>query len=235
MFLFFDIRIIDLQNLAVFCQTLIWISHSYTQVPPSWTSLPSPSMSDPSRLVQSPCLTSLRHKTNPLCLSILWEQFSWVPWPYFFLPGHPFPIKYLALSAHVSCQTIHFRVLDKSPVSGPGRGPPSCNKWWRWQGFFFTVIDILTSWGTEGPPCPPMDQTQWPQLWPFCHWSRSDPRVPWLGKEKETLLTSLPFPLTFLSLTLPILPLVSSPLVLDSGIWSKGLSLGWGLETELLF
>ena len=24
--------------------------------------------------------------------------------------------------------TIHFRVLDKSPVSGPGRGPPSCNK-----------------------------------------------------------------------------------------------------------
>ena len=27
----------------------------------------------------------------------------------------------------MSPQTIHFRVLDKSPVSGPGRGPPSCN------------------------------------------------------------------------------------------------------------
>ena len=134
----------------------------------------------------------------------------------------------------MSCQTIHFRVLDKSPVSGPGRGPPSCNKWWLWQGFFFTVIDILTSWGTEGPPCLPMDWTQWPQLWPFCHWSPSDPRVPWLGKEKETLLNSLPFPLTFLSLTPPILPFFSSPLVLDSGIWSKGLSLGWGLETDHL-
>ena len=29
--------------------------------------------------------------------------------------------------------TIHFRVLGTSPVSGPGRGPPSCN---RRKGFF---------------------------------------------------------------------------------------------------
>ena len=35
----------------------------------------------------------------------------------------PFPINSLALSAHVSPQKIHFRVLDRSPVSGPGRGP----------------------------------------------------------------------------------------------------------------
>ena len=42
-------------------------------------------------------------------------------------PGCSFPIKSLTLSAHVSPQTIHFRVLDKSPVSGPGKGPPSCN------------------------------------------------------------------------------------------------------------
>ena len=39
----------------------------------------------------------------------------------------PLPIKPLALSACVSPRTIHFRVLDKSPLSGPGRGPPSCN------------------------------------------------------------------------------------------------------------
>ena len=39
----------------------------------------------------------------------------------------PFPKKSLALSAHVSPWTIQFQVLDKSPVSGPGRGPPSCN------------------------------------------------------------------------------------------------------------
>ena len=28
----------------------------------------------------------------------------------------------------MSPRTIHFRVLDKSPVSGPGRGPPSCKE-----------------------------------------------------------------------------------------------------------
>ena len=58
-------------------------------------------------------------ETNPII--------SWVPLPYCSPPGCPFPIKSLALSAHVSPQTMHFRVLDKSPVSGPGRGPPSCN------------------------------------------------------------------------------------------------------------
>ena len=64
-------------------------------------------------------------ETNPI--TIKWEQFSWVPLPCCSLPGCPFPIKSLALSAHVSPWTIHFRVLDKSPVSGPGRGPLSCN------------------------------------------------------------------------------------------------------------
>ena len=56
------------------------------------------------------------------------EQFSWVPLPYCSPPGFSFPVKSLSLSAHVSPLTIHFLVLDKSPVSGPGRGPPSCNK-----------------------------------------------------------------------------------------------------------
>ena len=55
------------------------------------------------------------------------EQYSWVPLPFCPPPGCPFPIKSLALSAHVSPRTIHFWVLDKSPASGPGRGPPSCN------------------------------------------------------------------------------------------------------------
>ena len=55
------------------------------------------------------------------------EQFSWVPLPYCSLSGHPFPMNSLALSAHVSPWSIHFRVLDKGLVSGPGRGHPSCN------------------------------------------------------------------------------------------------------------
>ena len=71
-------------------------------------------------------------ETNPITIkpdivSHLAEQFSWVPLPYCSPPGCPFPIKSLSLSAHVSPWTIHFRVLDKSPVLGPGRGPSSCN------------------------------------------------------------------------------------------------------------
>ena len=55
------------------------------------------------------------------------ELFSWVLLPYCSPPGCPFPIKSLALSAHVSPRTIHFWVVGRSPLLGPGRGPPSCN------------------------------------------------------------------------------------------------------------
>ena len=70
-------------------------------------------------------------ETNPITIkptvSHVAERFSWVPLPYCSLPGHPFPIKSLALSTHVSPLTIHFWVLDQSLLSGPGRGSPSCN------------------------------------------------------------------------------------------------------------
>ena len=56
------------------------------------------------------------------------ELFSCVPLPYCSFPRWPFEIKSLALSAHVSSWTIHFKVLDKNPVLCPGTGPPSCNK-----------------------------------------------------------------------------------------------------------
>ena len=45
------------------------------------------------------------------------EQSSW-------LPGRPFAMKPLALSARVSPGKIHFQVLDKSPLSAP-EGSPS--------------------------------------------------------------------------------------------------------------
>ena len=64
---------------------------------------------------------------KPETASHVTELFSWVPFPYCSPPGCPFPIKSLAWSAHVSPWTIHFRVLDKSPAAGPGRGPPSRN------------------------------------------------------------------------------------------------------------
>ena len=48
--LFFNWRIIALQNFVVFCQISTWISHRYTYIcTPFWTSLPSPSPSHPSR------------------------------------------------------------------------------------------------------------------------------------------------------------------------------------------
>ena len=115
-------------------------------------------------------------ETNPVTIkpetsSYVAELFSWVPLPYCSPPRCPFPIKSLALSAHVSPWTSYFRVLDKTPVLGPRRGPPSCNKWWLWRGLFFAATDILTAPGTQGPASPLMDQTQ--QLWlgPFCPWS----------------------------------------------------------------
>ena len=72
-------------------------------------------------------------ETNPITIkpetaSHAAEQFSWVPLPYCSPPGCPSPKKSLALSAHVSPRTIHFPVSDKSPVSGPGRGLPSCKR-----------------------------------------------------------------------------------------------------------
>ena len=92
-------------------------------------------------------------------------------------------------------------------------------------GFFFAETDILTTRGTQGPACLPMDQTQRPQLEPFVPgllltWTTGQSAL--TGKEQETLLTSLPFPLSFLYLALPILPCFSSRPVLDAGIWTKG-------------
>ena len=70
-------------------------------------------------------------ETNPITMkpktSQVAELFSWVPLPYCSPPGCPFSIKSLALSAHVSPQTIYLWVIDKRPLSGPERGPLSCN------------------------------------------------------------------------------------------------------------
>ena len=68
-------------------------------------------------------------ETNPITIkpeteSHVAERSSWVPLPCCPPPGCPFPINSLALSARVSLQIIHFRVLDKSSFSGPGRGFP---------------------------------------------------------------------------------------------------------------
>ena len=64
---------------------------------------------------------------TPEAGSLVAEQLLWAPLPCHPPPWHLFPIKSLALSAHASPQTVLFGVLDKNPLSGPGRGPPSYN------------------------------------------------------------------------------------------------------------
>ena len=54
-YLFFYWRIIALQNFVVFCQTSHESPIGIQISPPFWTSLPSPSPSHPSRLIQRPC------------------------------------------------------------------------------------------------------------------------------------------------------------------------------------
>ena len=68
-YLFFNWRIIALQNFVVFCQTSTQISHRCTYIP----SLPSPFPSHPSMLIQSPCLSFLSHVANSHCWSPLSE------------------------------------------------------------------------------------------------------------------------------------------------------------------
>ena len=100
-----------------------------SQNPPHW----SPSWHTGNQEGQRVRVVGQRQlETNPIVIkpetsSYGAEQSSGVLFLSCSAPGTPFPIKSLALSAWVSPQTIHFQVLDKSPLSGPERGPPSCN------------------------------------------------------------------------------------------------------------
>ena len=57
------------------------------------------------------------------------EQSSWGLLPSSSPPRCPFQIKSLALSECVSPWTIYFQLLDKSPLSGPGRVSLPATKW----------------------------------------------------------------------------------------------------------
>ena len=62
---FLNWRIIALQYCAGFCHASTWIPHGIHMSSPSWTSLPSPTQSHPSKLSQSTQLSSLCHTANP--------------------------------------------------------------------------------------------------------------------------------------------------------------------------
>ena len=74
-----ELNWIALPNFVVFCQTSTWISYRYTYIPSFWTSLPSPSPSYPSRLIQSR-LSFLSHTANSTILHNSQEEdhvFRW--------------------------------------------------------------------------------------------------------------------------------------------------------------
>ena len=58
-------------------------------------------------------------------------------------------------------------------------------------GLFFAETDILTTRGTQGPACLPMDQSQ--QLGPFCPWSpdRTTGQSAPIGKKQDFIDLSL--------------------------------------------
>ena len=72
LFKIYNQRIIALQHWVGFYQTSTWISHRFTMFAPTWTSLPPPSTSCPSRLLLSPVFRSLNHTANSHWLPILY-------------------------------------------------------------------------------------------------------------------------------------------------------------------
>ena len=158
-------------------------------------------------------LTFLRLHTSTAFLTLLLS--TWLP----------FPNKISCFVSTCVSSDNSFPSVRQEPSFGPWKGSAFLQQMATLVGFFFAETDILTTRGTQGPVCLPMDQTQWLQLGPFVPGLLLMPTTGQsapTGKEEETLLTSLPFPLSFLSLTLSILPHFSSPPVLDTGIWSKG-------------
>ena len=86
----------------------------------------------PGRMLNQNDLAKENLETNPITIkpttgSHVADLFSWVLLNFCSLPGHPFPIQYVALSARATPCITHSWMLDKSPLLGPGSSAPSCN------------------------------------------------------------------------------------------------------------
>ena len=142
------------------------------------------------------------------------QQFSWVP-----LPSCPPPqcsFQWDLLLCQHMCLLRQF--IYKSSVMGPKKGSP-----------FLQLVRTLLRWDWH-PDHSGYSEASLPANVPdpaaatgtllslVSSWCRQLARVPWLVRNK--LLTSLPFPLSVLSLALPILPVFLIP-------WSWTQVLGW--------
>ena len=97
-----------------------------------------------------------------------------VPLPPLLSTRVPFPNKISCfVSAYVSSDNS-FPSVRQEPSFRPWKGSSFLQQMATLVGFFFAKTDILTTRGTQGPACLPMDQTQRPQLRPFCPWSPPD-------------------------------------------------------------
>ena len=86
----------------------------------------------------------------------------------------PFPNKISCfVSTYVSSDNS-FPSVRQELSFGPWKGSLFLQQMVTLVGFFFAETDILTTRGTQGPAYLPMDQTQRPQLGPFCPWSPPD-------------------------------------------------------------
>ena len=98
-----------------------------SQNPPCWNPCWPSDTQATRKEPESQWLARDNPETNPISIkpktaSHVADLFSWVLLPSSSPPEHLFLIKSLASSACMSSWIIHFQVLDKSPLSGPGRG-----------------------------------------------------------------------------------------------------------------
>ena len=85
----------------------------------------------------------------------------------------PFPNKVSCFVSTCVSSDNSFLSVRQEPSFEPWKGSPFLQQMATLMGLF-TETDILTTQGTQGPACLPMDQTQRLQLGPFCPWSPPD-------------------------------------------------------------
>ena len=94
-----------------------------SQNPPRWNASWLSSMCTPTNDPVSEWLARVNPETNPETARHVTEQLSWVLLPCCSLPGLPFPIRSLALSAHVSVDNS-FLSVKQEPTLRPWKGSP---------------------------------------------------------------------------------------------------------------
>ena len=86
----------------------------------------------------------------------------------------PFPNKISCFVSTCVSSDNSFPSVRQEPSFGPWKGSAFLQQMVTLAGLLFAKTDIPPTRGTQGPACLPMDQTQLPQLGPFCPWSPPD-------------------------------------------------------------